>query len=119
MRVVKSFDVVRHAACGVFVRVVNLLCFLGLVAFEERLHRCVVVTVPATTHALNKPTGCQASAEMLACELGATIAVNDQTRAGIAKRERLIECPDHQFRINVPARFPADNLARMQVNECA
>ncbi len=118
MRVVKSFNVVRHTACGVFVRVVYLLCFLGLVALEERFHRCVVVAVPAAAHALNKPTFCQASAEMIACELGATIAVNDQTRIWLAKSECLIQCPDHQFRIHVSARLPADNLAGMQVNEC-
>jgi len=55
---------------------------------------------------------------MIARELGATIAVNDQARVWLAKSKCLIECPDHQFRIHVPARFPADNLAGMQVNEC-
>ena len=116
--IVKVLDEFRSTACGVLVRFVLFVSnFLGLVAFEKRFHRGVVVAVPSTAHALNQLMLTQLLAECTAGVLRSAIAVDNDTWAGDAKRDGISQRSNNELRVNRSAGFPADDLASMQVNE--
>ena len=91
-RIVEVFDVGQCASCGLFVRVVEpVVHFFGLVTFEKRFHRSIVVTIATPTHALNDFVVAESTPKPLTGVLATSVAVNDQARLGISQRNRLVE----------------------------
>ena len=109
--VVEPVDVIGNSANGLLMRVVNgVINLFDLEALEKALHRCVVVAIGFSAHALQESVISEAVSECFAGVLGASVAVDDQPFLRLSEGDRLVERGQREFGIDVLAGGPADDF---------
>ena len=90
--IVKTLDVVIGRTLGLLMRLVFFMVnFFNLEGFEETFHRCIVVTVSLSAHALFKITLDQTFSKHLAGELRAAVRMDNQPFGWLADATRWLD----------------------------
>ena len=118
--VVPALDVAKHAVLGIDAGGKVLpMSFLNLQRMPEALDRRIVKAVARAAHGLAYATFSQPAAHLGTGILAATIRVEDQPTPRFAHPVGHLQGVQHQLPRHVPCNCPADDPARVQIENRA